>query len=198
MVATTWKGIGLFRRFAKPSNPNTAAQQEVRVLFQSLTKAYVTMTTELRAAWETFASGKSFIGRNHYIGVNVPLMKGEVDAAALAGTPGDASTLGPVSMVITPGDTELSCAIVAPTAPTGWTLTGIAAACVKDNDWSTTMTYDKLKWVEAIDLETPYVCLLSGLTNGVLYQVRAFCKWLAPDGTVRYSISLADSDTPAA
>ncbi len=197
-VATTWKGIGLFRRFAKPSNPNTADQQEVRTIFKTLTKAYITQTTELRAAWETYAAGKAFIGRNRWIGLNVPLLKGDVAGTDMAGTPGDASTLGPVSAVITPGVGELSCAIVEPTTPTGWTLTSMVAVCVLDKDWSTDISYADLKWTEITDESTPYVCILTGLTSSVLYQVRMFIKWLAPDGSTRYSVSLADEDTPTA
>jgi len=195
LVASTWKGVALIRRFAPPANPNTLAQQEVRGLFKTLTKAYVTQTTKLRAAWESFASGKQFIGRNHWIALNIPLLKNDVALTDLAGTPGDASTLGPVGITVTPGVGTLTVAIAEPTLPTGWTISNAVAVCVKDNDWSTVISYDDLKWTETEDASSPYECVLASLDT-VLYQVRAFLEWLAPDGTTRYSVSLASTGTP--
>jgi len=168
------------------------------MIFSTLTKAYVTMTAELHAAWEGFAAGKAFIGRNHWIGLNVPLLEDTTELATLAGTPGDASTLGPVTLVITPGSTELSCTVTVPTAPTGWTVASVVCVCVLDNDWSTLTAYSDLKWTEVTDEEDPYVCLLENLTPSVLYAVRAFIKWTDPNGDTRYSVSLADEDTPTA
>lgn len=198
LVASSWKGISLVRRFAPPANPNTSAQQEVRMIFATLTKAYVTMTAQLRAAWEGFASGKAFIGRNHWIGLNVALLEDEVALTDLAGTPGDASTLGAVSMTVTPGANQLTVAITEPALPTGWTIAKAVAVCVLDGDWSTLTSYADLKWTETEDATSPYECVLAGLTASVLYAVRAFLVWTDPNGDTRYSVSLADTGTPTA
>lgn len=198
VVASVWKGVTLFRRFVAPSNPNSSAQQEVRNIFRTLTVNYTLMTTEVRAAWTTFAQGKRFIARNRYIAMNVPALNGEVDGDNLVATPGDASTIPPVNIsAVTPGVDELVVDVTAPTVPTGWTLQAVVAACTRDLDYSgSSVASSALQWHEAEDVSDPYNITITGLSTGSLYQVRAFIRWLAPDGSVRYSASLASTGTP--
>ncbi len=194
-VFTSWKGIPVVRRFAKPGNPNTTDQQEVRKIFQNLTIAYVRMGALQRAAWTSFAAGKPFIGRNRYIGLNVPALNGDVVLDDLVFSPGDASTIPPTGVTVTPGVGELVCTVPSPGTPTGWTLTSAICVALKDADWSTSLPISTFLPVEGEDLATPYEVTLTGL-SAVLYWVGAFIKWLAPDGTVRYSASVSASGTP--
>ena len=195
LVASNWKGVDLIRRFRAPSNPDTVAQQEVRTAFQNLNRMFVTMQTETKAAWNSFATGRAYTGRNKFIGRNVPLIMGDANMNQFEGTPGDASTIPPVSMTVTPGVATLTVDITEPTTPTGWTLTSGQAACFEDFDPTVLQSLADLVWTEDEDLTTPYSIALTGL-NTVLYQAIGFLKWVAPDGTTRYSASLIDTGTP--
>ena len=195
-VHSAWRATRLVRRFRAPANPKTAAQLEVRRIFINATRAWTVQGSRTRAAWESFSVGKNFLGRNVYIARQVPALKDQVDLAELIGTPGDASTLPPVSLVVVPGVGQLVCTVVTPTPPTGWTVTGVVCYCIKDSDWSTAGV--DVTQTEGEDLETPYEITLDGALATVLYQVAAFIIWEDPKGDARYSASLIDSDTPTA
>ena len=198
MVATRWKGIGMFRRFASPSNPNTTAQQDIRNIFKNTTRCWTLMSTEWKAAWDTFATGKAFIGRNKWVGNNVQALNGEVDLDELVFTPGDASTVPPASMVITsPGVDDLLLTVVAPAIPTGWTLQAIVGVCVLGNNWDTLRGYDQFDIGEAEDLVAPYAINLGARAfSATTYRCGAFIRWLDPAGVTRYSSFISGDGTP--
>ncbi len=195
VVASNWKGIDLFRRFRAPSNPNTTLQQEVRVAFTNLNKMFVTMLTETKAAWNSFATGRAYTGRNQWLGRNVPLIMGDLNIDQSEGTPGDASTIPPVSMILTPAALQITVDITEPAIPTGWALTAAEACCIEDFDPTVIQSLSSLVWTEGEDVATPFSVALTGLVAASDYQVFGFLKWLAPDGTVRYSASLAGQAT---
>lgn len=195
LVMSAWRGVRLARRFRSPSNPQTTDQMKVRRLFQNLTRAWTVQNTETRAAWVAFASGKDFTGRNSLIAKNVPAMNDQTDADDFFGTPGDASTIPPLSTAIVPSDGALEVTITPPTVPSGWTVAACTAYCFLDADWSAAS--EDVAQVEAVDVTTPFVCDLTGLTNGSEYQVRSFIRWTAPDATTRYSACIAEQATPA-
>lgn len=196
LVASSWKGVDLVRRFRAPSNPNTTAQVNVRRAFLNLNRAYATMSAEIRAAWQAFAVGRPLIGRNHWIGLNVAVIAGDANLDDLVGTPGDASTLGPDAMVVTPGANTLTVDITEPTVPAGWTLQAAVATVLQDRDPTTILTFAELLFTEGEDVATPFSIVLAGLTSAVPYQVIGFLRWLHPDGGVRYSSALRDQGTP--
>ncbi len=136
LVFSAWRGVRLARRFRAPSNPKTSDQMKVRRIFQNLTRLWTVMNTVTRASWVAWAAGKDFTGRNALVGKNVAPLNDETDCDLYVGTPGDASTIPPVSTVITPGDTELSVAVTEPTEPTGWTIANCTSYCFLDNDFS--------------------------------------------------------------
>lgn len=193
VVASAWRATHTFRRFRAPSNPRTVDQLKVRRIFYNLSRLWTITLTNTRASWTSFASGKNFQPRNSFIGRNVPALNDDVNLADFIGTPGDASTIPPFSMTVTPGVETLVVAITVPVSPTGWTITKCVAMAVADVNYSTA---NPLIWTtEGEDLTTPYSITLSAWTNQ-LYQVRGFIVWLAPDGSTRYSASLSGSGTP--
>ncbi len=196
LVMTAWRGVRVCRRFRAPSNPKSTDQMLVRRIFQNATRAYALQNTVTRAAWVAFEAGKDFTARNAFIGKQVPVLNDQTDCDLMIGTPGDASTLVPTSATCTPGDTEISVAVIPPTPPTGWAVAACTSYCFLDSDWSSGA--QNVVQVEHSDVETPYTCLLEGLTNDVVYQVRSFITWTAPDGSTRYSSSEIDQSTPAA
>lgn len=193
-VHSAWRATRLLRRFRKPANPKTTDQLKVRRIFINLTRAWTRMNTETRAAWESFALGKNFLGRNSYVAKQVPALNDQSDLALYVGTPGDASTLVPLSIALVPGVGEIVATVTPPTVPTGWAIAKVVAYCLKDADWSAAAVPD-VKQTEAEAASTPWECTLSGLDT-VLYQVCGFVVWTAPDASTRYSASLIDSSTP--
>ena len=191
-VHSNWKGIDVVRRFARPTNPDTIAQQDVRNAFRQLSYMYGLLPTETKAAWATFATGKAFIARNKLIGINVPLIAGDASYSSFLPTPGDSSTVPPVAFVPTGGNDQITTVITAPSVPTGWTLTGAVAACLNNdaNPSDDTAEAPVLTMSEAIDLATPFAPTITGLI-ATDYLTWSFLKWLAPDGSVRYSSALA-------
>lgn len=193
MVATKWRATNAFRRFRAPANPKTTLQLEVRRIFINASRFWTTQGARTRAAWTAFALGKNFQGRNRYIALQVPAMKGAANANLMVGTPGDASTLGFTLCTFTAGAGSITCAATPWTAPTGWSVVGVVAYAFRDSDWGAVGI--SVVQVEGEDLVTPYSIILSGLAT-VLHQCRAFVIWLAPDGTTRYSASTPGTATP--
>lgn len=194
-VFSAWKGIALSRRFQPPANPNTVDQQSVRNIFRNLSKQYTVQGAEFRAAWTTFATGKKFIARNSIIAKNVKLLSLISDCQGYVFAPGDASSLAPTAITVTPGAGQLVVAVTAPTAPAGWTLVSAIAVAIRSVDMKTDQTYGTLTPTEGSDASTPYSITLAALAT-VLYEVGAFLKWTAPDGSTRYSASINGRDTP--
>lgn len=80
-IFSNWRGVPYVKRFTKPGNPNTAAQQIVRNAFSYLSTFWKILQAELVTSWTDWASGKSFTNRNGFIG------QGVVDRAAGAAFP---------------------------------------------------------------------------------------------------------------
>jgi hypothetical protein len=193
LVMSAWRATRLARRFRAPSNPKTAPQVGVRYIFINATRSWLQQKTNERAAWVSFALGKNFTGRNSYIAKQVPALKGDTDLTDLVGTPGDASTLAPSITSVTPGAGQLTVAIGAPSAPTGWTIVKAVAFAIRDTNWSAPVT--GIGHYESEDATSPYEVIITGLA-ALKHQVRAFLVWTAPDASTRYSASAASDGTP--
>lgn len=190
-VHSNWKGVDVVRRFAKPSDPNSSAQQIVRTLFRNLTRMYATMPARTKAAWTTWATGKPLIARNKLIGLNVPALSPNSDWGDLYPVPGDSSALPATVFVPTGGAGQITTAITAPDPPSGWTLSGAIACCVNATFDPTTGTASAAdaQIYETEDVASPYAPTISDLPADN-YYTWAFLRWLAPDGSTRYSAAL--------
>lgn len=192
-VHSNWKGVQVVRRFAKPSNPNSAAQSDVRFLFKNLTTAYLLMPAGTKAAWTTWVTGKPLIARNKLIGVNVPLIgTGPTTWANLQPTPGDSSTLPPTAFTPTGNAGNITTTITQPALPTGWTIAAAYACCIDAIVDPTAQALDGLdcQIYEASDITNPYQPTITAVPAGT-YNTWAFIQWNAPDGSTRYSAPLA-------
>jgi hypothetical protein len=191
-VHSNWKGVDIVRRFAKPSNPNTTGQQDVRLAFSNLTTSFLLQTGDLRAAWDSYATGKALINRNAWIGKNVPLIQGLANIDALVPTPGDSSTLPPSAATFTPAAGQITVAVTEPAIPSGWSIFGaVASVCQNWDPAAGPITPSEARWFEDSDVTSPYSIVITGLPSGTYFGA-AFLIWLAPDGTSRYSASLTD------
>ncbi len=196
LVASSWKGIDLMRRFASPSQPDTAAQVEIRRIFQNLTRNYTQGPTYFKEAWDSFAIGKAFIGRNVIIRRNVPVLQGQADLTNYVFTPGDASTVPPPTATFTPGVTLITVVPSAPTLPVGWTIERAVAVAIPSFDYGTLQSYVVTRPTEAFDVTSPYSIAITGLSTGSLYRCGTWLIWVAPDGSRRHSASFTGSATP--
>jgi hypothetical protein len=192
-VHSNWKGIDVVRRFAAPSNPNTSAQQQVRALFQNLTKAYQMAPAYHSAAWTAYATGKKALARNLFIGASAGDMKGLTDWADFQPFPAMSGAVPPTAYVPVGGVGQITVTVTAAAAPTGWTLSRAITGCIVNGDPSAGLTFAECKITEADDATAPYTGgSLTGLAAGD-YWTWAALLYTAPDGGDRYSAALVNA-----
>jgi len=194
IVYSKWRGVQYTRQYVIPGNPNTAGQQATRNVFASMSTMWKIMGPIAIAPWNTFATGRPFLGRNAYIGQNVKTMRGDLDMDNFVGSPGARGGLPADTVVITPGSGQLSVVVTAPTPPTGWTLTAAQAITFEDQDPALAFVSDI---TEGEDLTDPFDVVLTGLPNTV-HQVSTWLKWLKADLSIAYSAADQQQATPAA
>lgn len=68
IVFFSWRGSQCARDYARPTNPNTAAQQSYRNILSQITKRWKTLTAQQRADWATYAAANKVTNR---LGVEV-------------------------------------------------------------------------------------------------------------------------------
>lgn len=195
LVYSTWKGRPYARRHVIPANPKTVAQTLTRDVFASANSIWKIAPTLFIENWNRFATGQVLTGRNAFISRFVRDNRSESDLLSMTFCPGAKGGLAPLTLVITPGSTQLSCVVTAPTPPDGWTLTSIIAAAIRDQDPASGTLYEI---TAGEDVSSPFDVVLTGLTASVLYAVGAWTKWAKPDGSIAYGPSIQDSDTPTA
>lgn len=191
-VYANWRGIPYVRRYTVPANPQTTAQTLTRDIFRNMETRWKQGGPIMRSPWDRFAIGQKFVGRNSYMGKNIQVLRGDVDMADYIGSPGAKGGLPAVSLVLTTvAANGIEAVVVAPAAPTGWTVTAAQATFLKDQTPEATVT-DVI--VEGEDVAAPFSIDVVGL-DLVLYWCQAWIKWAKPDGSVAYGASIADSIT---
>lgn len=187
-----WRGVGYARQRVTPANPQSTAQTLTRDIFRNYELRWKQGGPLMRAAFDRFANGQKFVGRNAYMGQNLNLTRGDADMSAYIGSPGAKGGLAPTSLVLTTvAAGGIEGVIVGPTPPTGWTLTSAIMTCLK-NQTPELVVGDVVQEIE--DTSSPYSCDITGLDT-VLYWCQAWLKWAKPDGSVAYGASISDSIT---
>lgn len=188
-VHSNWKGIDLVRRFAAPSNPNTTNQQNVRTLFANLTRSFQMFSSTLVTMWTAYATGKKFLDRNKYIGLNVPALQGAADLQSLILYPGDAGAVPPTATSVTGGVGTLDVVGAIPTPPNGWTTVALLAFVCQDNDPQSTLPLSMLAWYEDADVAAPFdTCSLT--LPAATYRAWLIAKYTNPAGATVFSPSV--------
>ena len=186
----SWRGVPYARKHVIPANPKSTAQTLTRDIFANLNTRWKQGGPLMRAPWDRFAVGQKFVGRNSYMGKNLALTRGEADLDLYLGSPGAKGGLPATSMVLTTvASLGLEAVIVAPTPPTGWTLTSAIITAMVDQTPEATVA-DIIQEVE--DVSAPFSCDLTGLT-ATTYQVQGWLKWAKPDSSVAYGASISDT-----
>ena len=195
IVYSKWKGRPYVRRYVIPSNPKTVAQTLTRDVFAASNSYWKGAPSLFISAWDLFATGQVLTGRNAFTGRYVSILRPQANSLLFPFSPGAKGGLAALSMVITPGSTQLSVDVTVPATPTGWTLTSAIVATLKDDDPAAPAEFTITAGEDVTD---PFTVLLTGLTASVLYVVGAWLKWAKPDGSVAYGPSINDSGTPTA
>lgn len=193
LTFSTWKGVPYVRTRVIPANPKSAAQQEVRGIFSTLSEMWKRMPAGARVPFDYAARGRPFTARNKHIGVNVAVLQGESDLDNLVMSVATGGAVPPAT--ITPADETgqvLSIACTAPTIPVGYTLEWMNMAAVLDGDPSPVITRTVF-WDE--DDSDPYTVNLNVGTAGD-YQCAAWCV-MAKGGIYYCSAALRDQQAIA-
>ncbi len=100
LVYYKWKGTTCVKtRTDHHVNPNTEAQQAVRLIFGYIIAIWKKLDDDVHASWNAFAKNKQFTGYNAFMGTNMKLEKegqlleltkdmGELPLSRLLATPG--------------------------------------------------------------------------------------------------------------
>lgn len=193
LVFAAWRGVAYVRRHVIPANPQSTAQTLTRDIFATLEEMWKTGGPLMRAAFNLYATGQKFVGRNAYLGKNIEAMRGDANMDAYIGSPGAKGGLAPNSVSTVAGVGTITVTFVNPTPPTGWALVSAIATAHVDQAPETDPV---IAVVEAEDAAAPMdTVVLSGLTT-VLHQVSCWLEWTKVDGTTCYGPSINDQETP--
>jgi hypothetical protein len=195
IVFSKWKGRPYARRHVIPANPQSTAQTLTRDVFSTATAIWKIAPTLFIEAWDRFATGQVLTGRNGFTGRFVSVLRAASDLTTMVFSPGAKGGLPPLTTAVVAGSTQLEVTVTVPAPPSGWTLTSVICAVIRDGAPATTTLYEV---TAGEDVSSPYVVTLTGLTASVLYIVGAWTKWAKPDGSVAYGPSILDSGTPTA
>lgn len=192
-VYSTWKGIQYARRYVVPANPNTTEQQLTRNTFRWLQNAWKYMPGDVILSWDAYARTSRFTAINGFIKQNLAALRPEVDLLNFLFSPAANGGISAGGATFTPGATEIVVAATAPTLPSGWTITKMICAAIKDQDPQTDSDYVVSA---ASDATSPYSVAITGLTTAALYVCGAWFQYTKPDGSFAYGQATMGSATP--
>lgn len=189
MVMSKWRGVPYARQYVIPANPQTEAQQRNRKTFALLREMWKVAPGPIIQAWDLFAQGRPFLGVNKWVGENVRVFKGQEDMNNVIFSPGAKGGTPPVAFTADPGASagEIDVNFVLPTAPSGWTLTSIAAAAFHDQ-----LPYDFFTgpFVSGTAAAPATSLTLTGLGDAEACQVGGWLIWTKPNGETAVSASI--------
>jgi hypothetical protein len=193
-IYSTWKGRPYVRRYAIPSNPNTAEQQATRTVFSWLNDAFKYFPGSAVAAWQAYANSLRITDRNAWIKANLSGLRGDTDLANLLLSPAANGGINAGAIGVAAGASKLTVTLTAPSVPTGWTVAKAWAACIKDQDPTSGTDFTITSGSDATD---PYSIELTGLTTAALYRVGGWFEFTKPDGSTAYGQATMSSGTPS-
>lgn len=153
LVIGAWRGITYGREYVVPANPKSTGQVATRDVFAWLNAVWKVMPADAQAPWEAYSKGQPFVGRNALISKNLPVLRGNADLTGYIMSPGAAGGLAG-TMSITPGAGSLVVDGTPPAPlPSGWSVVGLRAACILDQDPASGVDYDTIVGTDDV---TPY------------------------------------------
>lgn len=198
MVTGNWRGISYARQYVIPANPRTTAQQANRTRFALFREMWKLAPSDVRDAFDAFATGRKFLGFNAFVGENNRLCNGQTDLQAMLMSPGARGGLPPKGVIATTGSNtgEVDVTVTPPDQlPDGWVIVGAYAAAVWDQN---PVGIFGGPFVSGSETSAPYDITLTDL--GAAESCVAF-GWLVyekPNGALAYSVSISDTATSGA
>ena len=194
-VYSTWKGRPYARRYAIPSNPNTAAQQETRNTFRWLNAVYKYMPAGAVGAWDLYAQNNRFTPINGFVKQNLANLREETDLTNFLFSPAANGGIPAASIAVAPASTQLTVTLGAPSLPSGWSIVKAISCIIRQQDPQSGTLYVVQSQEDA---SAPYSGMVfTGLVNGQVYIVGGWFEYMKPDGTSAYGVALMDDGTPA-
>ncbi len=121
MVFSKWKGTSYLKTYAKPGDPKSVGQVEVRNAFTRLTKNWKEVNGILHRSWKAYVKGKNMTGYNAFIGANSARQRNG-EPLELFKPMGEAMLSGFMAAK-GPGTGEITCTFSMPANSTGKHLT---------------------------------------------------------------------------
>lgn len=178
-VYSRWKGRPYTRRYVTPANPQSTEQTKTRQVFTFLNDLWRTSPADFQTPWTAFAQGKVLTNRNAFLSKNVKLLrpKGSPELNTLEGlfmSPGAKGGLSFPITIATGGGAAGTMAITASDPdplPSGWTVVGMKAAAILEQD---PQAPDSTEIIVGTDAASPWSITLTGLDAGADYAVGAW------------------------
>jgi len=187
IVFSRWRGRSYVRRHQVPANPQSSEQTITRSAFAWLNAVYKIAPSQVLDVWQAAARGKPLTDRNAFIKANLPFIRGETDLNNFVFSGGALGGIPPATLVVTPGNDQLTLAPTAPaTLPSGWTIAKAVCVAIEDQDPQSDAAYV----ITAGEDATSLYSVILALKNATLYQVGAWFVYTRPDGSLAYSASL--------
>lgn len=191
-VYANWRGIAYARRYAIPSNPQSAEQTKTRSTFSWLQAVFKLLAPNVQSAWVAAAKGRPLTDRNLFAKDNLAHLRGTTLApvtviTALESSPGANGGFSPASMTPTDSGTHhITVTMVRPDVPDGWAVVMGHAIAIKQQNAKTGTDYAS---VYGNDDSDPEVIVLDMVIAGT-YVASGFYEFTKPDGTTAYGPSM--------
>lgn len=197
IVFGTWRGIDYARRYVIPANPKSTSQTFQRACFGTLREIWKRLDTDGRAPWQSYASGRKFLGLNAFIGENRLSMGTAADIEDLIGSPGAQGgvPLEDASFASGSSSGEIDVDVTVPSMPTDWTITATVALALHAQAPDATLVEPPT--VTKVTMAT-WDLTITGLTAGEDYVIAVWMVMTKADGSVAYSPSITGTATALA
>jgi|ERR1700741_587626 len=198
-VYANWRGVPYARRYAIPSNPQSAEQTKTRGTFAWLQAVFKLLAPAVQSAWVAAAKGRPLTDRNLFAKDNLRNLRGTTGSpvtvvTALESSPGANGGFSPGSMTPTDGGTHhVTVTMTAPEVPDGWAVVMAHAIAIKQQDAKTDTDYATVYGSDDAD---PYVISLDMGAAGD-YVASGFFEYTKPDGSTAYGPSQSAAITIA-
>ena len=178
-VYSSWKGRPYARRYVIPANPQSTEQSKTRDVFTFANNLWRTAPADFRAPWTAFAQGKVLTDRNAFLSKSVGFLRPKGSAAlnTLEGMIFSPGAKGGLLFPITIETGAGAAGTLAVSAsdpdplPSGWTVVGMKAAAILEQDPQAASS-DLI--VTESDAASPWTITFTGLTAGADYAVGAW------------------------
>jgi len=139
-----------------------------------------------------YATNSRFTPTNGFIKQNLPQLREATDIEEMVLSPAAGGGIPATTIALTPGATQITAVLTAPTLPTGWTIVAAHVLAIKqqnpqvDDDY--TLHYQT-------DASTPYSMLITGLTAATEYVVGGWFEYQKTPTQLAYGLAINDTAT---